>query len=603
MQSASRNEMDGKKQKRKKNTIFKIFLIPLIIIMLIQSLITMGTLVVRRTAGMLEEYSSSMMNRLVENRRVILQNDMIQRWASVHQQETLLNNIFSHFLQKKGVELEDFFQSGEMKKELLEELFPECLSVLQNNSTSGIFLVLTGTDMEAAGDFDGFFIRDSDPDTNPANYTDLLLERGSKHLSRAWNIPLDTCWTTRFHMDGQGKDSSDNYFYEPWRAGDEHADVDAGDLGYWSMPFSLETTTDSHEIITYSLPLRYEGKVYGVLGVEISSKKLYDYFPVVELNDAQQSGYMLAVRQNDGSYAPLVGKGVLYNIVCSASHTFILENTDYENLSLVQNIQLDKDGVYAVVCPLKLYSSHVPYENTEWVLLGLNTEDDLFGMSRELYIWMVIAILIGLIFGVFGIYFMVRHLTKPVQRLMQCISGGRDGLREFRPSNILEVDALYDVMNELTERQKEAENILLEEKERYRLSLESSKDVFFSYDLQSHMLDIVNHKTKSGQWLCEEFESGFIDPEYIYDMDRAGVIKALQSKEDKLFVEFRMKWPEDEDFKWVAFTGKAVYDIDEDGGSWWEVLGIYRSRRKRRRNSFGKIQRMESQESMGSVLV
>ena len=56
-----------------------------------------------------------------------------------------------------------------------------------------------------------------------------------------------------------------------------------------------------------------------------------------------------------------------------------------------------------MVCPLKLYSNHVPYENTEWVLLGLNTEEELFGMSRQLYIWMVIAILAGLLFGVIGI--------------------------------------------------------------------------------------------------------------------------------------------------------------------------------------------------------
>ena len=68
--------MENKDHKRKKTSIFRIFLIPLIIIMLLQSIITIGTLVVRGTAGMLQEYSGSMMNRLVENRGVILQNDM-----------------------------------------------------------------------------------------------------------------------------------------------------------------------------------------------------------------------------------------------------------------------------------------------------------------------------------------------------------------------------------------------------------------------------------------------------------------------------------------------------------------------------------------------
>ena len=64
------------RQQRKKASIFRIFLIPLIAIMLVQSMITIGTLIVRRTTKMLEEYSVGMMSRLVENRGVILENEM-----------------------------------------------------------------------------------------------------------------------------------------------------------------------------------------------------------------------------------------------------------------------------------------------------------------------------------------------------------------------------------------------------------------------------------------------------------------------------------------------------------------------------------------------
>ena len=566
--------MKVKSQKRKKSTIFRIFLVPLIAIMLIQSIITFGTLVVRRTAGMLEEYSGGMMNRLVENRKLILQNDMNQLWASVYEREASVNASLKQYLTSNNTNLEEVLGSDEMKNELLKLLFPECLNILQNSSTTGVFLILTGADMQAAGEFDGFFVRDSDPNTNPANYTDLLLERGSKHLSREWNIPLDTDWTTRFHMDGQGNNTSDNYFYEPWRAGVEHEDANAGDLGYWSMPFSLEKgKADPHEMITYSLPLRYNGRVYGVLGVEISSKSLNDYFPAEELNNSQQSGYMLAVKREGSSYQSLVGKGVLYNQVQGMDGSFTLQETDYDNLTLMEDIQMNGQKIYAAVFPLKLYSNNVPYENTEWVFLGLNTEKELFGMSRQLYFWMVVAILIGLVFGVFGIYLVVRHLTRPVQRLMNCISRGSTGLQEFKPSNILEVDALYDVVNELTEKQKEAENILLEEKERYRVALETSKDIFFSYNLQNHILDIVNHKTMSGQWQCEEYETSFIKKEYIYELDRAEAIRELQSGSDKIYSEFRLKWPEDSDYIWVALAGNTVYDTD---GRRWKLVGSIR---------------------------
>ena len=223
---------NNNKQNQKKSTIFRIFLIPLIAIMLVQSTITLGTLICKRTMETLEEYSSGMMSRLVENRMVILQNDMTQRWSAVEEREELINGLLEQFLLEEGISLETFLQSSEEKVRLLEQLFPECLEILHNNNTTGVFLILTGTDMVAPGDFDGFFIRDSDPEKNSVNYKDLLLERGNKKLSRTWDIPLDTNWTTRFSMDGLGKNPSDNYFYEPWRAGAEYEDANTKDLGY-----------------------------------------------------------------------------------------------------------------------------------------------------------------------------------------------------------------------------------------------------------------------------------------------------------------------------------------------------------------------------------
>ncbi|MCI8537999.1 MAG: response regulator [Oscillospiraceae bacterium] len=567
--------MKGNSQNRKKSTIFRMFLFPLITIMLLQSIITIGSLVVRQTTKTLEEYSANMMSRLVENRGVILQGDMNQRWSSIHEQEDRIDSILSQYLDSRGERLDGLLRSGEMKQELLKLLFPECLDILQNNTTTGVFLILTDPDALGAEEFDGFFIRDSDPDTNPANYTDLLLERGSKELSRAWNIPLDTNWTTRFHMDGRGESPSDSYFYEPWQAGADYPDADIADLGYWSLPFCLEKgQADPHEMITYSLPLRHEGQTYGVLGVEISSRSLYDYFPVAELNESQQAGYLLAVRMADGSYAPLVGKGILYDLIRAMDGGFHLKETDYQELCRVQGAQLNGQGIYAVVRPLKLYSNHVPYDNTEWVLLGLDTEEDLFGMSRQLYLWMVIAVLIGLGFGVLGIYLAVRHLTKPVQRLMGCISKGRAGLQDYKLSNILEVDALYDVVVGLTEQQRKAENILLEEKERYKVALESSRDIFFSYDLHSQMLDIVNHPTMSGQWRCPMTETGFINPKLIYEADREEAAEALFRDPDTMYAEFRLRWQMASEFSWVALSGKAVYDTD---GQRWKLVGSIRN--------------------------
>ncbi len=580
--------MRGKRRNRKKATIFRIFLFPLIAIMLLQSAITIGTLVVRRTTRTLEEYAGGMMNRLVENRGVILRNEMNQRWTSIRDQENLMNRLLEEAL-GGGTDPDTLLNSAGERSALLERLFPECLDILQNTTTTGLFLILTAEDPETPGEYDGFYVRDSDPNTNPANYSDLLLERGGKQLARTWNIPLDTNWTTRFRLESRGTNPADGFFYEPWRAGAAYPEADTADLGYWSRPFYLEkSAADPHEMITYSVPLRYRGETYGVLGVEISSRTLYDYFPVAELNDSQQSGYLLAVKQDNGFYAPLVGKGILFDLVRTLGAGFRLEATDYQGLRQVRNAKLNGQGVYAVEYPLGLYSTHVPYEDTEWVLLGLDTEEDLFGMSRQLYFWMVASVFIGLGFGVLGIYLAVRHLTRPVQRLMQCISGGRAGLQGFRPSNILEIDALYDVVLDLSEQQQKAENILLEEKERYKVALESSKDIFFSYDFQSQTLDLFNHPTMNGQWRCPKTDTGFINPDYIYEPDRAQAMESLLRDPDNPYAEFRMRWPEESEFSWIALAGKAVYDTD---GRRWKLVGSIHSIQEQKEKEAEQLRR------------
>ena len=148
--------MTEKSRKKKKQSIFRIFLIPLIAIMLVQSMITIGSLVTRRITKVLEVYSSGMMNRLVENRKVILQNDMNQRWSSIRSQETLMNEVVEQFLEDRDIEIEQLLASEEWRNELLTLLFPECVGLVQNSSTTGIFLVLTEPDMQSEGDFDGF---------------------------------------------------------------------------------------------------------------------------------------------------------------------------------------------------------------------------------------------------------------------------------------------------------------------------------------------------------------------------------------------------------------------------------------------------------------
>ncbi len=564
--------MKRKSENHKENSIFRIFLIPLIAIMLIQGLLTLATLIGGRIFSTIQGYSASMMARTVENRKVVLENDMVRCASTVYNLESILNGILEEYLKEQNITVDEMLSSGDRRQEFLTVLFPECTDTLQNIQTTGIFLILTGEDIQTPAAYEGFFVRDSDPVVNTANNTDLLFERGSKELSRAYDVPLDTYWGTYFQMEGQGKRASDAFFYEPWRAGIQHPDAAASDLGYWSLPFILEDDSkDSHEMITYSIPLCYDGKVYGVFGIEISVNLLYDYFPLSELNENEQSGYMLALDNGDGSYRALTGKGILYNSIRANADDFKLLVQKYDTLYEVADVLSGSQKIYAVSIPLKLYGDYAPYENVRWALVGLDGEEDLFGMSSRLYIGICTAILFGLVFGVIGIYICVLHLTRPIQNLMHCIDGGSAGLKDFQTSKILEIDALYGVIQDLTNRQKESENTLLEEKERYRLALENTNDIFFTYDYEKEVLDIVNHPTLDGTW--ERGGKGFIDFNDVYYEDRAALKNLHDDITDNTYVEFRLKCDEG-DFVWYGLYGRVVKDAE---GNRLKLVGSLRN--------------------------
>ncbi|MCM1089385.1 MAG: ATP-binding protein [Butyrivibrio sp.] len=564
--------MRKKATNSKKHTIFRMFLVPLIAIMLVQSLLVLGTLFFKQTFERIQDYSIDMMTRIVENRKVILENALIQRCTAVCAEESAVEDLLSEYLRENQLTLKQMMASDEKKREFLTMLLPECLNNLQGIQSTGIFVILTGEDMTSAADYEGFFVRDSDPKVSTTNNTDLLFERGSKELSRTFGVPLDNAWTTYFHMAGQGQRAADDFFYEPWRAGVQHPDAQTVNLGYWSEPFILEdNNNDSHEMITYSVPLRYKGKVYGVFGIEISSRFLYDYFPTSELNDNERSGYLLAIGQENESYMTLMGKGVLYNSIIADETFFELKDTDYDTLYEVEHIHLGTQNVYAVKSPLKLYDSFAPYENVDWVLVGLDTEDGLFGMSHQLYMWMGIAILAGLVFGVFGIYVIILHLTKPIKNLTQCINEGSAGLKNFQATNILEIDGVYDVIQDLMARQKESESILREEKERYRVAIESTSDMFFTFEFETLMLDIVNHPTLNGTWKCGE---SLFRRDIVYYEDWVAIEDILSNASDKIYKEIRIKFPGQEDFLWYGLYGQVVYDAE---GNRSKVVGGMRN--------------------------
>lgn len=551
---------------KKKKSLWNIFLIPILIIVFVQGAVPFLTLIFSGIRSNMENAVIGLDSHTVENRKVVLENDMIEQWSSVNKESDNLSSALTKVLSNHQMDMQGFMGSGKVQEEYLETVFYDMVEVLQYNSTSGIFLVLGNDgDTDSEGEYKGFWVRDSDPQTKTASRTDLLMERGSKVLSQNMSISLDTSWHTDFRFQGNGKRDADDFFYQPYITAANYVDsrTSMANLGYWSKPFILEDFyMDNHKMITYSVPLVYGKTVYGVLGIEVGVNDLTKFFQVKDLDSDLNAGFALVVDHGNGNYEGIAGEGALYDAVSRDGSDFVLEEPVQENLRLVQGAAIGKQQIYGLVSNLELYSRNVPYEDTQWALCGFVTEDSVYGLISDVYERILGAILGSALMAVILVYFLVQYATEPVYHLVESVRGGVKGIHGFQESGIQELDELHKVIENLTDTQMQTENQLLEEKERYRIAVESSQDAFFTYKCKEKLLEIVNSKGNDGVWDCGKHPE-FLDNDSIHPADKAKLVNAVKSSDGVLDVDFRLQHANGE-FQWVNLSGSITFDENKE---------------------------------------
>lgn len=555
--------------KKKKWTILALFCVPLIVVMVIQSLISYGTVLYGGTVKLLNNYAVGTMEQTVENRKITLENNMVQRWTNVSPGEDKIKGKLWEFLNKEEITLEEFKREQGLQKEFLKNTAPDCLNQLRENGVTGSFLILTGdNELEDAAKYNGFYFRDTDPNVNSADYSDVLMERGNRDIAHQNGVPLDSFWTSDFAFAGTGAgEENERFFYEPYQAYLENPDASGKNLAYWSSPFSLEKEagSSSYPVITYSYPLLYEGEIYGIQGVEITCQYLQELLPSEELNRHQQSGYLLVMSTEEGKWNPMTATGILGERLERAGVTLEAKETDFSNVFSLDEDKADGE-IYASARKLHLYNSNTPFEQEQWMLIGLQKKEVIFGIGEQILRRVLAAVLTALVFGIICTFLIAKKVTYPIRQLAECIrNSSARTLSGFRVSGITEVDELYDVVRNLTEKQEFAGRKLTEEKERYRIALQSSEDIFFTYDGKHGTLELFNYPFRDGKpviYRIGETEFGILC-RLTRQEDWKKIAGAFSDSEKEIQIEFQSKKSEEEEYRWMLLKGEVISDREE----------------------------------------
>ena len=469
-------------------------MISLAAIVLIQSALPISVLTFSGVKSTLEDNAISIDARAVDNRKVNLESAMVKSWSGISRETVIFNSALSDQLARSGLDVSEFLAGNDQKEAFVAAAFPRLLSIIGANTASGAYLILGNDgDLSAAQDHIGAFLRDSDPTGRSDSYSDLLLERGDKEIARDASIALDNTWAPKLHLAGNGARGADDFFYKPYEAALQNPGADANAMAYWSQPFVLEgNPSDSYRMIAYSVPLMLNGQVYGVLGIEVSTAYLADTcFPISELDGSEAGGYALALADGNGSYQVITGNGVLYNAVNAEGPAFALKETRNAGLMQVEGINMGDQQVYAIAEPLKLYSGIVPYDDTNWAVVGLFSEDSIFATGNSLYYRLGVTIGLTTLGCLVLVALVSRAINRPLRDLIESVQGGMEKLRAFR-TPVAEVDQLHGVILDLTEDGLEKQRKLNEEKERYRLAVKGTNDAFFTFHPETGSIEIVN---------------------------------------------------------------------------------------------------------------
>lgn len=340
----------------------------------------------------------------------------------------------------------------DLNRKIADGIINRAVDLMRRSYGTGIFVVLNGPAAQNSTENTkaGFYIRDSNPGRSyNQDNSSLLLERGLPSLANKYGIPLDSFWDLGF--DVTADDGSTDYYKKPFDSAVENQ-AKAGErlnFAYLSKPFRL--SPKDIPVITYSAPIILEdGSVVGVFGLEMGIGRIEQVLSADRTESSFEVCYALGVRQaGENIITPVASSGYLYNQYFKGDE--YLEYTDNEEEGIGELRSSDRAGWYASVKQLDVYNYNTPFEQEEWVLVGMARKNDLLSFYNSIRGMLLSSILIPIILSVFGVFVIGKIVTDPIRGLVNEVRkrSGEHGLTLTRV-HIGEIDELTETIEQLS---------------------------------------------------------------------------------------------------------------------------------------------------------
>ncbi len=523
--------------KKRERTIFREILVPLLSVLVLETLFMASVMVFGGVIGKLNRNATDMLAQYTENRGNYLWNEMVGRWSDLGILSDEIDAMVQSRLEQGELKLENLNESGEECVALLKDICPELIDTMYNKKISGIFVIFNtrgqeeGAASEAAP---GVYLRDLDPTATPSERNaDLLWERAPVELVKSSHIATDTGWKPGFSGQDNGLQE---FFNKPYQTAclDERRLAEK-EYGYWTTKaYCLDG--DNRTAIAYSIPLVLEdGTVYGVLGIELLTDYVKSLLPETELLENEQGAYLLSVTSGE--------EGVLMPVVVS-DDIMGMQEAEQMHFTLMKggtSVENAEGDYYGAAKRLVLYSNNAPFDADQWYLLGVSSKENLFAFSRQVQRQLFLSIILTFAVGLAGIVYASYRLSKPIRNLSEEVAKAQqdNSMPTLAATGIREIDRFADSISRLG-----------------REVVESSTRLLSIMDMASVEL--------AGYELQEETDSVFVTDNYfpllgVWDVD----VNSLNLRD---FLKLQQKLHRQLDH-FDGEDGSVVYSVPQPDGS------------------------------------
>ena len=282
-----------------RRSIFRRVLRPLSLLAILDAFMLVMVLQAAGVLRQLDQNSFDIFKKQVDNRQSYLQSQMTGRWMQLEELAASIGNRVLALEKAGELSLEDLDSSAKCAP-LILDVVDSLISQLYARQVSGIFLVFNTQDLRQAvqeGDYRekvGIYIRDNDPFSLPSDkYADLLLECAPGSVVQSLALSTASDWEARFQFSADHPYGQ--WLTEPYTvAAESHGKLGTSDCGLWSLRQNAQGET----ALVYSIPLILsDGRVCGVLGVDLLPSYLATQMPTAELDEKGVYGLLMTTEQ------------------------------------------------------------------------------------------------------------------------------------------------------------------------------------------------------------------------------------------------------------------------------------------------------------------